>query len=50
MKKTKTKIKIYKVPVPREIFDADISFCNRIMGRDIMGAWMDSIINIVKQK
>ena len=41
--------KIIKVPIPKEIWDADMSFCNLIMGRDIMGAWMKSIVDVINQ-
>lgn len=45
----KNKRKIIKVPIPQEIWDADISICNIIMGRDILGAWMKSVKNVVNQ-
>ena len=41
--------KIIKVPVPKEIWDADRSLCNMIMGRDIVGAWLKSVLDAVKQ-
>jgi len=42
--------KIIKVPIPKEIWDADRSLCNIIMGRDnIVEAWVKSTLNIVKQ-
>ena len=41
--------KIIKVPVPKEIWDADSSLCNLIMGRDIVGAWLKSIVNVINQ-
>tara|TARA_R110000803_G_scaffold3218_4_gene10975 strand:+ start:119 stop:280 length:162 start_codon:yes stop_codon:yes gene_type:complete len=41
--------KIIKVPIPKEIWDADMSLCNKIMGRDIVGAWMKSVFDAVKQ-
>tara|TARA_R110000868_G_scaffold145231_1_gene365368 strand:+ start:791 stop:952 length:162 start_codon:yes stop_codon:yes gene_type:complete len=41
--------KIIKVPIPKEIWDADMSLCNIIMGRDIVGAWMKSVVDVVKQ-
>ena len=41
--------KIIKVKVPKEIWDADLSWWNVLMGRDIMGAWMKSINKVVKQ-
>jgi hypothetical protein len=52
--KNKTKMmnkekKIIKVPIPKEIWDADASLCNLIMGRDIMGTWMKSVVDVVKQ-
>ena len=43
------KIKIIKVPIPKEIWDADMSLCNIIMGRDILGDWMKSVVDAVKQ-
>ena len=43
------KIKIIKVPIPKEIWDADMSLCNIIMGRDIVRAWMKRTLNTVKQ-
>ena len=43
------KIKIIKVPIPKEIWDADMSLCNIIMGRHIMGTWMKSVVDVVKQ-
>jgi len=42
--------KIIKVEVPKEIWDADMSIWNILFGRrDIMGAWMKSISDVVKQ-
>mgnify|MGYP003680338087 FL=1 len=41
--------KIIKVPIPKEIWDADMSLCNIIMGRDILGDWMKSVVVEVKQ-
>ena len=41
--------KIIKVPIPKEIWDADMSLYNIIMGRDILGAWMKSIVNVISQ-
>ena len=39
--------KIIKVEVPKEIWDAHMSIWN--WRRDIMGTWMKSISDIVKQ-
>ena len=42
--------KIIKVEVPKEIWDADMSIWNVLFGgRDIMGAWMKSIVSVVNQ-
>jgi hypothetical protein len=42
--------RIIKVEVPKEIWDADMSICNVLFGRrDIMGAWMKSIQDVVNQ-
>ena len=41
--------KIIKVPVPKEIQNAHMSLCNRIMGRDIMGTWLKSVVGAVEQ-
>jgi hypothetical protein len=42
--------RIIKVQVPKEIWDADMSIWNILFGkRDIMGAWMNSIKNLIKQ-
>ncbi len=41
--------KIIKVPIPKEIWDADMSLCNIIMRRHILGAWMKSVVDVVKQ-
>lgn len=41
--------RIIKVEVPKEIWDADMSICNILFGRDIMGAWMKSIKNVINQ-
>lgn len=42
--------RVIKVEVPKEIWDADISIWNILFGRrDIMGAWMNSIVDVVKQ-
>ena len=43
------KRKIIKVPIPKEIWDADMSLYNRLMGRDIMGAWLKSIVDVINQ-
>ena len=44
------KKRIIKVEVPKEIWDADISIWNVLFGRrDIMGAWMKSIVSVVNQ-
>ena len=38
------------VEVPKEIWDADMSIWNVLFGRrDIMGAWMKSIVSVVNQ-
>jgi len=39
--------RIIKVEVPKEIWDASMSIWN--CRRDIMGAWMKSISDVVKQ-
>ena len=42
--------RIIKVEVPKEIWDVDMSIWNVLFGRrDIMGAWMNSIKDVVKQ-
>jgi hypothetical protein len=42
--------RIIKVEVPKEIWDADVSIWNVLfMRKDIMGAWMKSIVEVVKQ-
>jgi len=41
--------RIIKVEVPKEIWDADMSICNILFGRDIMGAWMRSIQDVIQQ-
>jgi len=42
--------RIIKVEVPKEIWDVDMSIWNILFGRrDIMGAWMNSIVDVVKQ-
>ena len=46
---SKKERKIIKVPIPKEIWDADMSLCNIIMGRDIMGSWLKSVVDVVKQ-
>ena len=38
--------KIIKVSIPKEIWDADMSLCNIIMGRDILGDWMKSVVEV----
>jgi hypothetical protein len=43
--------RIIKVEAPKEIWDADMSIWNVLfMRKDIMGAWMKSIVEVVKQK
>ena len=39
--------RIIKVEVPKDIWDADISIWN--WKRDIMGSWMKSIKDVIKQ-
>jgi len=39
--------KVIKVEVPKDIWDADISIWN--WKRDIMGSWMKSIKDVIKQ-
>ena len=41
--------RIIKVEVSKEIWDADMSIWNVLFGRDIMGAWMRSIKNVINQ-
>jgi len=42
--------RIIKVEVPKEIWDADMSFWNVLFGRrDIVGAWMKSVLNVINQ-
>jgi hypothetical protein len=42
--------RIIKVEVPKEIWDADMSIWNILFGRrDIVGAWMKSIVQVVNQ-
>ena len=42
--------KVINVEVPKEIWDADQSIWNVIfMRKDIMGAWMESIKDVVNQ-
>lgn len=43
----KKKQRVIEVQVPKEIWDADQSIWN--WNRDIMGAWMRSIVDVVKQ-
>ena len=41
---------VIKVEVPKEIWDADMSIWNVLFGRrDIMSAWMKSIVSVVNQ-
>ena len=41
--------KVIKVEVPKELWDADMSFWNIVfMRKDIVGTWMESIRNIYK--
>jgi hypothetical protein len=40
--------RIIKVEVPKEIWEADMSIWNVLfMRKDIMGAWMRSVVSIV---
>jgi hypothetical protein len=39
--------KVIKVEVPKDIWDADMSIWN--WRRDIMGSWMKSIKDVIKQ-
>ena len=41
--------RIIKVEVPKEIWDADMSIWNILFDRDIMGAWMRSIQDVIQQ-
>lgn len=42
--------RIIKVEIPKEIWDADMSIWNVLfVRRDIMGAWMKSIQDVVNQ-
>jgi hypothetical protein len=41
--------KVIKIEVPQEIWDADLSWWNTLMGRDLVGAWMKSIRETVEQ-
>jgi hypothetical protein len=42
--------RVIKVEVPKEILDADMSIWNILFGRrDIMGAWMKSIRDVINQ-
>ena len=43
------KIKIIQVSVPKEIWDAEMSIWNMFANRDIFGAWMKSIQDVVNQ-
>ena len=45
----KPRRRIIRVKVPQAIWDADQSWWNMLMGRDIMGAWMESIKETIKQ-
>jgi hypothetical protein len=45
----KQKQRVIEVPVPKEIWDADMSICSLITGTQVMKAWMDSIQNAIKQ-
>jgi len=50
MDENMNKQRIIKVPVPKEIWDADMSIWNVLFGRrDIMGTWMNSIKDVIKQ-
>ncbi len=43
--------RIIKVEVPKEIWDVDMSIWNVLfMRKDLIGAWMKSIVEVVKQK
>lgn len=43
------KQRVIKVEVPKEIWNADMSFWNIVfMRKDIMGAWMKSIQEVIK--
>jgi len=42
--------RIIKVPIPKEIWDADMSIWNVLFGRRyIMRAWMNSIKDVINQ-
>jgi hypothetical protein len=42
--------KVIQVEVPKEIWDADMSIWNIFfMRKDIMGAWMKSIVNVINK-
>mgnify|MGYP006272098805 FL=1 len=41
--------RVIKVEVPQEIWDADLSWWNILMGRDLVGAWMKSIRVTIEQ-
>jgi hypothetical protein len=44
------KRRIIEVEVPKEIWDADMSIWNILFGRrDIMGAWMKSIVDTISK-
>ena len=40
--------RVIKVEVPKEIWDAENSFCNMFMNRNILGSWMESVKNVIK--
>lgn len=40
--------RVIQIPVPKEIWDAQMSFCNMFMNRDILGAWMKSVTEAIK--
>lgn len=40
--------RVIKTPVPKEIWDAHMSFCNMFMNKDILGTWMDSVTKAIK--
>lgn len=43
--------RIIKVEVPKEIWDVDMSIWNVLfMRKDLIGVWMKSIVEVVKQK
>ncbi len=44
------KQRIIKVQVPKEIWDADVSFWNVVfMRKDILGSWMKSISDVINK-